>query len=390
MIAPTPFFSNRGTHIRILEEALALERRGHELTIATYHIGENPAEHIDTQIDVRRILRLLFWYKKHEAGPDWQKIILNMMLLRKVFFLVRTQKPDVIHAHLHEGVLIGWIVQKLFFWRRLPLVADFHGSLVAEMVSHNYLRVGVMQKFFGFLERMINRMGDSALASSPENAQRIKKDRRGADVTIVEDGVGDYDPKTAPRATLLTKYHLPADKRIVVYTGALMPDKGVDLLCAAAARLCAARNDTHFLFGGFPREHIEKLLAAHNLTTHATIISPLRYFDLLDINALGAVGVDPKTGQTRQASGKILHYMAAGLSVVCMDRPTNRQYLGENGVYYAEPTAEALAAAIVAALDDPERAARSKQNLQRSRAFSWDKSAQTIEKCYTMLYSRET
>jgi hypothetical protein len=28
MIAPTPFFADRGTHIRILEEALALRRRG--------------------------------------------------------------------------------------------------------------------------------------------------------------------------------------------------------------------------------------------------------------------------------------------------------------------------------------------------------------------------
>ena len=31
VVAPTPFFSNRGTHIRILEEALALEKLGHEI-----------------------------------------------------------------------------------------------------------------------------------------------------------------------------------------------------------------------------------------------------------------------------------------------------------------------------------------------------------------------
>jgi hypothetical protein len=110
IIAPTPFFADRGTHIRILEEALALEKRGHNLTIATYHIGKDIDNRINSNIDIRRIRRLIFWYKKLEAGPDWQKIILDFMLIRKVFYLARTQKPEIIHAHLHEGVLIGWIV----------------------------------------------------------------------------------------------------------------------------------------------------------------------------------------------------------------------------------------------------------------------------------------
>ena len=103
-VAPTPFFADRGTHIRILEEALALEKLGHQITIATYHIGRDIYQDVETKIDVRRIRRWLFWYKKLEAGPDWQKILLDLMLMRKVFYLARTQKPDVIHGHLHEGV----------------------------------------------------------------------------------------------------------------------------------------------------------------------------------------------------------------------------------------------------------------------------------------------
>jgi hypothetical protein len=154
MIAPTPFFSDRGTHIRILEEALALTRRGFSVTIATYHIGQDLPEPFATQVEVRRIRRLLFWYKKLEAGPDWQKVILDLMLLRKVFFLARTTRPDILHGHLHEGVLIGWVVQKALFWRRMSLVADFHGSLTREMVSHAYLRTGLLRRLFEWLEQM--------------------------------------------------------------------------------------------------------------------------------------------------------------------------------------------------------------------------------------------
>jgi len=60
VVAPTPFFSDRGTHIRILEEALALEKRGIEVTIATYHIGQDFPASLNSHIDVRRIRRLLF------------------------------------------------------------------------------------------------------------------------------------------------------------------------------------------------------------------------------------------------------------------------------------------------------------------------------------------
>jgi len=41
MVAPVPFFVDRGTPMRILEESLALERRGVEVNIVTYHLGRN-------------------------------------------------------------------------------------------------------------------------------------------------------------------------------------------------------------------------------------------------------------------------------------------------------------------------------------------------------------
>ena len=178
MIAPTPFFSDRGTHIRILEEALALARRGHHVSIATYHIGQDLPKSLAQLVEVRRILRLLFWYKKLEAGPDWQKIILDLMLIRKVFFLARTTRPDILHGHLHEGVLIGWVVQKVLFWRGMKLVGDLHGSLTKEMVSHAYLRKSGLKKIFQWIERLIDNLGDQAITSSWANTEEISAIRK--------------------------------------------------------------------------------------------------------------------------------------------------------------------------------------------------------------------
>ncbi len=170
MIAPTPFFSHRGTHIRIFEEARALEQCGHEVMIVTYHNGDDIGRYVaDTTIDVRRIRRWLLRIKT-EAGPDWQKVILNVFLMRKVYAMICTWQPDVVHAHLHEGVLIAHLMQRIFFRSALYYsISDFHGSLVGEMRSHGYLSVPPLGTIFRALERWIDGMGDVAVVSGEEN-----------------------------------------------------------------------------------------------------------------------------------------------------------------------------------------------------------------------------
>ena len=52
MLAPTPFFADRGCHVRIYEEARALQALGHRVTICTYHNGRDLPG-----FDIRRIVR---------------------------------------------------------------------------------------------------------------------------------------------------------------------------------------------------------------------------------------------------------------------------------------------------------------------------------------------
>ena len=53
---------------------------------------------------------------------------------------MREVRPQVIHAHLHEGALIGAVLSRLW---RVPLVFDFQGSMTSEMVDHDFLKPGI-------------------------------------------------------------------------------------------------------------------------------------------------------------------------------------------------------------------------------------------------------
>ncbi|MEK7549776.1 MAG: glycosyltransferase family 4 protein [Patescibacteria group bacterium] len=387
VIAPTPFFSDRGTHIRILEEALALEKRGHTVTIVTYHIGSDLPESLHSNIDVRRILRLLFWYKKLEAGPDWQKIILDLMLVRKAFFLARTTRPDIIHGHLHEGVLIGFIVQSVLFWRKMKLVGDFHGSLTKEMLSHDYLKMSLLQRVFQWVERWIDNLGDAAVASSWDNAEEINRMRKKNRVTPLLDGTRlSMFEGIAPKSTLREEYGVPENKVIVTYTGALIPNKGIKLLLEAVPVVCAKYPDVHFVIAGFPVDQITEFLEQDIFKSHVTVISPLSYFELPKVLKLSDIGVDPKEATTRQASGKTLQYMGAGLPVACFDTENNREYLGEGGTYAREITSAGLAEAIGELVGSPElRAKRGSVCRERAEEFSWEKNALHAEALYNHL-----
>lgn len=387
VVAPTPFFSDRGTHIRILEEALALEKLGHKITIATYHIGRDINLEVKNNIDVRRIWRLLFWYRKLEAGPDWQKIILDLLLIRKVFSLALRQKPDIIHAHLHEGALIGSLVKKMLFWRKIKLVADFHGSLTKEMVSHGYLRAGILNKFFGWLEKIIDNLGDCAITSSWENTGEIKKFRRDNKVETVLDGVNpDYYQKFSSREISKKELELPLDKIIITYTGALIANKGIDYLLSAIPLALSRNSRLFFVLAGFPITETEKFVKEKRLETNVRLISPLNYFDLPEILNASDIAVDPKDSSVSQASGKILQYMGAGLPIICFDKSNNRRYLEDGGYYIPEFSAESLAKGIIELAGNLEKAEEMGQkNKERAKNFSWNISAEKLDQIYKKL-----
>ncbi|HRZ95669.1 MAG TPA: glycosyltransferase family 4 protein [Candidatus Moranbacteria bacterium] len=387
VVAPTPFFSDRGTHIRILEEALALEKLGHDITIATYHIGKDIRRELDTKIDVRRILKLLFWYKKTEAGPDWQKIILDMMLIRKTFFLARTKRPDIIHGHLHEGILIGWIVQKLLFWRKIKLVADFHGSLTKEMLSHGYLKRG-LKGVFGIVEKIINKLGDFAITSSWEMSEEIKKSRHDGKIETILDGTNlDSFNLKKTKEEAREEYEIPAHKFVVGYTGSLVSNKGINYFLESIPAVLKENRNVFFVIGGFPAEHAEKFIKENNLSKNdVRLISPLDYFKLPELLACCDAVVDPKDSSVAQASGKILNYMAAGLPIVCFDKINNRKYLGEGGYYCKEVGSEAIAQGIFYFFENEnERTKKGELNKKNAKNFSWDIPAHKINLIYNKI-----
>lgn len=383
MLAPTMFFADYGGHIRILEEALELRRRGHKVTILTYPNGRDIAG-----LDIRRCLGVPFNYRV-VVGSSRHKYYLDVMLTLRALWHIWQEKPDIIHAHMHEGALIGWLLSKL---TGAPLVFDFQGSLIGEMLDHHFIRKDSLSyRFFRWLEYRIDRAPSVILTSSRhavnllQQAFHVPRGRIHPTPDCVD--AVTFDPETVDQATrdLLAKaLGLPRDKQIIVYVGLLTPYQGIDLLLQALQRLVKQRDDFHLLLMGFPTPAYRALVEKLGLTSFVTFTEKVPYDTLPGYLALGDLAVAPKLSTT-EGLGKILNYMSMALPTVAFATPVSQEYLGQLGIYAAESNAEALAAAIETGLDMPpgERSSLGKQ--LRSNAennFSWQKTGRELENVY--------
>jgi glycosyltransferase involved in cell wall biosynthesis len=389
MIAPTSFFSDYGCSVRILEETRVLQRQGHQLTVCTYRNGQDRPG-----LDIRRTPPIPF-RERYEVGSSPHKVAFDLLLFWTVFFSAFRKRPDVIHAHMHEGALIGQIVGRLL---RIPMVFDFQGSLTGEMLDHNFLRQE--SRFYPpllWLETKLDRLSPVILTSS-RNARQVLVTEFGCRperVQSVPDCVDTgtfYPPASGEQAALAKRkisLGIPTERKLVVYLGLLADYQGTDVLLQAIAQVLQKRDDVHFLIMGFPSvEHYQ--LMAHNLgvANHTTFTGKIPYQHARDYLALGDVAVAPKLSAT-EGSGKILNYMAMGLPTVAFDTPVSREYLGDHGIYATPGDTGSLAQALLESLSadpDPQRGSRLRR--LAANVYSWDRAAETILRAYDAVCQR--
>jgi len=124
VVAPTPYFADRGCHVRIYEEGRALQARGVKLLVVTYPLGRTLAG-----VPTKRTIRVP-WYRKLEAGPSVHKVYIDGLLLMSTLRATRRFRPHVVHAHLHEGAAIALAARTV---TKVPFIFDIQGSLADEL-----------------------------------------------------------------------------------------------------------------------------------------------------------------------------------------------------------------------------------------------------------------
>jgi glycosyltransferase involved in cell wall biosynthesis len=388
MIAPTSFFAHYGGHIRILEETKALQARGHQVTIVTYHLGQDVPG-----IDIRRTPPLPY-RSNYEVGSSRHKLAFDAYLGIKSLQTCFQIRPDIIHGHMHEGALIGGLLSRL--WRK-PLVFDFQGSLTGEMVDHGFINPqGMTYKMVRRAETFISRRLPQAILTSSERAQGLLQQEFGVPPEVIVPlpdcaNLELFDPdgfSEEARAAVKLEFGIPAERPVVAYLGLLADYQGTHQLVQAAALLKQQGSDLHFLIMGYPNVDRYREMARHmEVDDRITFTGRVDYVrDAARFLAVGDIAVSVKLS-TSEGSGKVLNYMAMAQPVVAYETRVHREYLGEWGSYVPAGNVSLLAERLQALAQDRERRrCLGKKLRQRAEArYSWPAAAERIESVYQRL-----
>ncbi|GFO52995.1 glycoside hydrolase [Geomonas sp. Red276] len=383
VLAPTPFFADRGCHVRILEEARAAMAQGAQLRIVTYHIGRDIPG-----IPTDRIPRIP-WYRKLGAGPSWHKPYLDLLLLWKAWKVAKTFKPHLIHAHLHEGAFFGAILKRIL---GIPMLFDCQGSLTGEITDHGFVRQGsLLQRFFVALESWINNSSDFIVTSATPTVELLISDGVPRErVAPLIDGVDTDVFAPQPKVEIRKRLGLPPDRPVVSYLGLLNSYQGVDLLLEAAADLKNQGAKIHFLVMGFPEERYKEMAAEMGIEDIVTFTGRIPYDQAPLYLSAGDLAVSPKISLT-EANGKLFNYMACGLPTVAFDTPVNREILGDAGYYAKLGDVASLSGAIGRVAGDRELR-EELAYLGRERAIrehSWEARGKALVGVYRRLYNHK-
>ena len=349
-IAPTPFFADRGCHIRIQGIVDCLAQLGYDNLVCTYHHGRDVPSVKTSRISVIKK------YTKTEAGPSKHKLLADWKLLWLVVKEIRRTKPAAIHAHLHEGLMIGLVAKLLFFWKRIPLVADMQGSLLGELETHGSFKKHAWLRWpVRTIEACLMWFAKTIVCSSTHSLEKIKTEFNLSDkkISLVQDGAREATIISKPeQRALRADLGLPEGKKIVVYSGALLDSKGLAELKQLIA-LCAQSDALHFLIIGYPSDDLEFFLSQHNLIECCTLTGQVEFETLPSLLQLSDIAIDPKFSDAGEGSGKMLNYLACGLPVMAFDSQNNRDFLPADT--YLAKTVDEMAIQLISLVANNEK-----------------------------------
>ena len=340
MIATTPFFSDRGCSIRVLDSYLRLKKENNDIILLTYNLGREI-----NGVKTKRIVKIPF-YKNTAPGFNFFKIFADVLLLLKSIFVYKSDNFNYIYAHTFEAALIGVILKKIF---KTTIVFDAQGSLVGELASHKTIsKDGFIATLLRKIEKYIVLNSDEIVTSTDGLKEFFGKEfGRRYKIKAIKD---------LPNKMLFNKnikkidLDLPKNKIIVGYLGGLQPYKGVDFILDAIPYI---DENFYFLIMGYPLDYVNKKIKELNIQKRVTLTGKVPYEKAGGYLKNLDIAISPKLlGSSGEANAKLYIYKYLNLkNIVCFDIDENRKILGKNGIYIKNQTPESLAKTVNRIID---------------------------------------
>ena len=351
MIAPQPFYSDRGTPMNIKLLCQVLGEAGNSLDLLVFPTGR------DIGLKNVRIIRLpnIFRVTSIPIGPSRIKLAYDILLIAFTLFLCLTKRYDAIHG-VEEGGFLAVFLSRLL---GKASVFDMDSSISHQLEYSGFIANPFLLRLVSRFEAWSIRRSSAVVAVCSALSHQALSSAPNANIVTIEDiptpGVERFNPELVEE--LLKKYNLQQDRR-VVYTGNLEPYQGIDLLLAAWKMFLAEKKNGAsyklILVGGATERvgFYEKVVKNDGIAAAVCFVGARPLEEMGAWMALGDVLVSPRS-EGENTPLKIYSYMASGRPLVATRRKTHTQVLDDTTAFLAEPEPVQFGKAIYDAFNNP-------------------------------------
>lgn len=360
LVAPQPFYEDRGTPIAVRQVLDALSHLGYQVDVLTYPLGQ-PVE-----IPGVRVYRSRnpFRIRQVPIGFSLRKLLLDACMVPALWWRLRRGEYLCVHAVEEAAFPAAFLARR----RKVPVIYDMQSSLPEQMRRHRLFRFGPVYAWLRRCERWLLANADLVM-SSTGLAHQVRGSVPSCRVGEWSFFSGLAAPAPEEVAALRERLGIPAGARIVVYTGTFEPYQGLDTLLDAMPAVTAAVPDAVLVLVGAEGNDcklIERRAATLGLNGNLRLIERQPRERIPAFLGMADVLVSPRA-YGGNLPLKIFDYLAAGRPIVATDIATHRAILDWDRAVMVRPEAATLAAGLAYLLTDPDAAGAL---AERAQAFA--------------------
>ena len=316
MLAPQPFYEERGTPIAVRMAAEALAAQGHDVDLLSFHEGRDVPmpgvrhHRIAAPPGVRNV----------PIGFSFKKLACDFWMLFTAIGLLRRYRHHVIHA-VEEAAFFALPLSRLF---GTCLVYDAD-SILSEQIVEKWPGAGVLAWIVERCEQFVFRRSDLVIAVCPAILQSASRFAAPGRIHLLPD-VAMEGPAAAAPVEDLRLY--AKDRPLALYVGNLESYQGVRLLIEAMAALAPVERPALVVIGG-QADHVaqhRQFALQRGLEGDVHLLGPRPLDGLSHYLAQADILCSPRL-KGRNTPMKIFSYMASGRALLATDIESHSQVL---------------------------------------------------------------
>lgn len=348
LVAPQPFYQERGTPIAVRMLVEVLCGQGHVVDLLTYHEGA------DLDIDGLKILRTpaLPGLRHVPIGISWKKLVCDLLISARLLGLALSRRYDVIHA-VEEAVFPAILLRASAHAR---VVYDMDSMLGEQLVSRWRL-LRPIERALRAVERAVIRRADAVFAVCSDLARHVAVDAPGVPVFLIED-VALPSQQLCGGAEPLREL-LDIRGPLALYVGNLQRYQGIEQVVRAMAQVPQALDLTLVLIGGAEADvaRMRALVRKLHLEDRVYLLGPRPLGQLTGFLAQADILVSPRLRGSNTPM-KVYSYMNSGIAILATRILSHTQVLDDDCALLVEPNPQALATGLATLAADGALRAR--------------------------------